>query len=212
MTMVKRRGALRLPVNGEEISVPSAVHLRCPKCGEIVLRFLDAKRLHEDAIAIYRKKHALLSADDAAQFIHALARLGFGRDGEAMGAKQTEHQPYRSTSTAWHLKPRMFDRQCEKTFDFYAEKDRLMTHEADIGPMIWDGKSTGTLLNVTRLLRQRKKVVVYNVRRRRFSELRNLSEWAAFVSGCDAEIRRKVEEKVAIEDRVERPIQQSLPT
>ncbi len=64
MTMVERRAALRLPVNGEEISVPSAVHLRCPKCGEIVLRFLDAKRLHEDAIAIYRKKHALLSADD----------------------------------------------------------------------------------------------------------------------------------------------------
>ena len=32
--------------------------------GEIVLRFQDAKRLHEDAIAIYRKKHALLSADE----------------------------------------------------------------------------------------------------------------------------------------------------
>jgi hypothetical protein len=45
--MVERRGALRLPVNGEEVSVPSALHLSCPKCGEIVLRFQDAKRLHE---------------------------------------------------------------------------------------------------------------------------------------------------------------------
>jgi hypothetical protein len=54
--MVERRGVLRLPANGEEISVPSAVHLGCPKCGEIVLRFQDAKRLHEDAIAIYRKE------------------------------------------------------------------------------------------------------------------------------------------------------------
>ena len=62
--MVEKRGALRLPVNGEEISVPSAVHLSCPKCGEIVLRFQDSKRLHEDAIAIYRKKHGLLSADE----------------------------------------------------------------------------------------------------------------------------------------------------
>lgn len=62
--MVERRGALRLPVNGQEISVPSAVHLRCSKCGEIVLRFHDAKRLREDAIAIYRKKHRLLSADE----------------------------------------------------------------------------------------------------------------------------------------------------
>jgi putative zinc finger/helix-turn-helix YgiT family protein len=62
--MVERRATLRLPVNGEDIPVPSAVHLRCPKCGEVVLRFQDAKRLREDAIAIYRKKHVLLSADD----------------------------------------------------------------------------------------------------------------------------------------------------
>jgi putative zinc finger/helix-turn-helix YgiT family protein len=62
--MVERRGVLRLPVNGEEISVPSALHLSCPKCGEIVLRFQDAKRLHEDAIATYRERHGLLSADE----------------------------------------------------------------------------------------------------------------------------------------------------
>ena len=62
--MVERRGTLRLPVNGEEIAVPSAAHLRCRKCGEVVLRFQDSKRLGEDAIAIYRRNHALLSADE----------------------------------------------------------------------------------------------------------------------------------------------------
>jgi len=61
--MKETRGRLSLPVNGEEISVPAAAHLKCPKCGEIVLRFQDATRLHEDAIAVYRKKHGLLSAD-----------------------------------------------------------------------------------------------------------------------------------------------------
>jgi len=61
---LERRGRLRLPVNGEEISVPSARFLGCPKCGEIVLRYEDSKRLHEDAIAIYRKRHGLLSADE----------------------------------------------------------------------------------------------------------------------------------------------------
>lgn len=61
--MVERRGVLRLPVNGEEIAVPGAVHLSCPKCHEVVLRLQDAKRLGEDAIAIYRKKHGLLSTD-----------------------------------------------------------------------------------------------------------------------------------------------------
>jgi putative zinc finger/helix-turn-helix YgiT family protein len=63
-TMMEKRGTLRLPVNGEEISVPSAAHLNCPKCGEVVLRFQDSKRLGGDAIAIYRKKHGLLSADE----------------------------------------------------------------------------------------------------------------------------------------------------
>jgi putative zinc finger/helix-turn-helix YgiT family protein len=63
-TMVEKRGTLRLPVNGEEIAVPSAAHLSCPRCGEVVLRFSDSKRLGEDAIGIYRKKHGLLSADE----------------------------------------------------------------------------------------------------------------------------------------------------
>jgi putative zinc finger/helix-turn-helix YgiT family protein len=63
-TMVVRRSTLRLPVNGEEIAVPSAAHLRCLNCGEILLRYQDSKRLGEDAIAIYRKKHGLLSADE----------------------------------------------------------------------------------------------------------------------------------------------------
>jgi putative zinc finger/helix-turn-helix YgiT family protein len=62
--MLERRGRLRLPINGEEVSVPSARFLGCPKCGEVVLRFQDSKRLHEDAIAIYRKRHRLLSADE----------------------------------------------------------------------------------------------------------------------------------------------------
>jgi putative zinc finger/helix-turn-helix YgiT family protein len=62
--MIEKRGALRLPVNGEEVSVPAALHLSCPKCGDVILRFQDAKRLHGDAIAIYRKKHGLLSADE----------------------------------------------------------------------------------------------------------------------------------------------------
>ncbi|HZX96014.1 MAG TPA: type II toxin-antitoxin system MqsA family antitoxin [Myxococcales bacterium] len=64
-TMMKQsRGRLKLPINGEEIAVPSASHLKCPKCGEIVLRLQEAKRLHEDASAIYRRKHGLLSADE----------------------------------------------------------------------------------------------------------------------------------------------------
>lgn len=62
--MREARGRLSLPINGEETVVTSAAHLKCPKCGEVMLRLQDAKRLHEDAVATYRKKHGLLSADD----------------------------------------------------------------------------------------------------------------------------------------------------
>jgi putative zinc finger/helix-turn-helix YgiT family protein len=61
--MVEKRATLRLPVNGEEIAVPAAAHLSCPKCGEILLRYQDSRRLGQDAIALYRTKHNLLSAD-----------------------------------------------------------------------------------------------------------------------------------------------------
>ena len=63
-TLVEKRGRLRFPVNGEEMNVPSASHLGCPRCGEIVLRYEDAQRLSEDAVALYRKKHKLLSAEE----------------------------------------------------------------------------------------------------------------------------------------------------
>ena len=53
--MRETRGRMRLTVSGEEISVPCTPHLRCPNCGEIVLRFHDARQLHEKA-AIHRKK------------------------------------------------------------------------------------------------------------------------------------------------------------
>src|SRR3989454_4214967 len=62
--MVNKRSTLRLPINGDEVAVASAAHLSCPKCGEIALRLQDSKRLGEDAIAIYRRKHGLLSADE----------------------------------------------------------------------------------------------------------------------------------------------------
>jgi len=62
--MKEASGTLKLPVNGESVAVQFAKHLRCPKCGEIVLRLRDAKRLQEDAVARYRSKNGLLSADE----------------------------------------------------------------------------------------------------------------------------------------------------
>jgi putative zinc finger/helix-turn-helix YgiT family protein len=62
--MHEKVGALRLPVNGEEVTVPDAGHLACPRCREVVLRLDESRRLRERAIAIYREKYELLSADE----------------------------------------------------------------------------------------------------------------------------------------------------
>ena len=62
--MRKGHGKLTLPVNGEEVAVPDAGHLRCPKCGEVVLRLDEARQLRERAFEIYRKNYGLLSADE----------------------------------------------------------------------------------------------------------------------------------------------------
>ena len=100
----------------------------------------------------------------------------------------------------------------EKNFDFYAAKDRLMSQQATVGLMIWDGKSVGTLLNVLRLLREKKKAVVYHVPERRFWELKKEAEWVFFASRCDAEIRNKVEQKASLEERSREHRQASLLT
>lgn len=62
--MTEARAALSLPVNGEDISVPKSPHFKCPKCGEVVLRRDHARALREAALALYRAKHDLLSADE----------------------------------------------------------------------------------------------------------------------------------------------------
>jgi adenine-specific DNA-methyltransferase len=76
-----------------------------------------------------------------------------------------------------------------------------MAIEATYGLMVWDGKSTGTLLNVLRLLRQDKKVVVYTVPDRQFSELKAYEQWHSFIAGHNAALRSETELAVALEDR-----------
>lgn len=88
-----------------------------------------------------------------------------------------------------------------KTYDFYAAKDRTMADDATIGFMVWDGKSKGTLLNVFRLLKQQKNAVVYNISEKRFHELKDLAHWEELLSHCDRELRNKIEQQTALEDQ-----------
>ncbi len=103
-----------------------------------------------------------------------------------------------------HWRTRRIDTDPRETgFQFYAAKDRAMAREADFGLMIWDGKSTGTLLNVLRLLRQDKKVVVYSVPDQGFSDLTSYSQWDGLIARHGEALRGAVAQKAAIEDRAE---------
>jgi putative zinc finger/helix-turn-helix YgiT family protein len=62
--MREKRGRLSFPVNGEEIRVPDATHLACPRGHDPVLRADDARRLRERALDLYRKKYGLLTAEE----------------------------------------------------------------------------------------------------------------------------------------------------
>ena len=62
--MTETMGTLKLPINGESVAVAQAAHLKCPDCGEIILRRDHARSLREGAMAHYRAKHGLLSAEE----------------------------------------------------------------------------------------------------------------------------------------------------
>lgn len=87
----------------------------------------------------------------------------------------------------------------DRSFSFYAAKDRAMADEASYGLMVWDGSSTGTLLNALRLIKQQKKVVLYSVPEKQFFEFREILQWENFVSGCGSNVRDSLERKADLE-------------
>jgi hypothetical protein len=98
----------------------------------------------------------------------------------------------------------------KRDFDFYATKDLRMSEEASFGLMIWDGKSAGTLMNVLRLIKRNKKVVIFEAPKHRFRELKSESEWKEFFSGCSEEVRQRIEKLSATDPKVATPVQTSL--
>jgi hypothetical protein len=85
-----------------------------------------------------------------------------------------------------------------RTFDFYASKDRLMAHEASVGFMIWDGKSKGTLLNVLRLLQAGKSVAVYIGPSKAFLDLKSMADWERRMPVSN-DLRERAEQQAASE-------------
>lgn len=66
-------------------------------------------------------------------------------------------------------------------FEFYVKKDIEMAKRADVGFMIWNGKSRGTFNNIINLLNFEKEVVLYYVPSHQFYYLKSMIELNNFI-------------------------------
>ena len=96
--------------------------------------------------------------------------------------------------TEWHIDAKPGDRG----FSFYAAKDSAMAREATVGLLLWDRKSVGTLVNVWRLVDQRKTAVVYLAPERRFVDVKAESVLAQLLASGGEDLRREFERKAGV--------------
>lgn len=83
-------------------------------------------------------------------------------------------------------------------FDFYATKDLSMAQNADIGFMIWNGKSKGTFNNMINLLNLEKEVILYYVHTKKiyqFKEMRHLEDFLNTNVKLDSKLKKLLPKK-----------------
>lgn len=86
--------------------------------------------------------------------------------------------------------------------DYYAEKDREMAKVADLGFVLWDGKSSGSVQNMISLLAQKKAVVAYYAPEKQFHNLRTENELVDLLAGCDDATLDDIDRKITLPDRL----------
>ncbi len=81
-----------------------------------------------------------------------------------------------------------------KNRDFFTVKDIQMSKDADIGLMIWDKKSQGTLRNAINLLMEDKEVDIFVYEEDKMYILKKILELEKLVQNCDTELQGKYKE------------------
>lgn len=86
---------------------------------------------------------------------------------------------------------------------FFTAKDIRMAEVADVGLMIWDAKSTGTLSNVIELLARKKKSVVFVNKAKVFKNVLTVEHLEELLSYMSDHAKQKADEKVKLFDRID---------
>ena len=71
-----------------------------------------------------------------------------------------------------------------------------MAREADVGLMLWDGQSCGTIVNVARMVAASKQVVVYVSARKDFLTVRSRLDLEAILTLYVPNVRRRIDEYI----------------
>ena len=86
---------------------------------------------------------------------------------------------------------------------FFTAKDIRMAEVADIGLMIWDTKSTGTLSNVIELLARKKKCVVFVNKAKVFKNISTVEHLEELLSFMSENAKQKADAKIRLFSRIE---------
>lgn len=84
-----------------------------------------------------------------------------------------------------------------RDFEFFTAKDAAMAREADVGLMLWDGQSSGTVVNAARLIAAGKPVVIYVAPEKEFRTLRSRFDFEALLTPCSADTRKRIDQYIA---------------
>jgi hypothetical protein len=75
-----------------------------------------------------------------------------------------------------------------KDREYYSVKDRVMSRDARCGLMLWDGESKGTLANISNLISERKRVLVYLSLVKKFYTLSSEEDLDALLGQCNGKV------------------------
>ena len=77
-----------------------------------------------------------------------------------------------------------------KGFEFYVQKDKAMAEKADLGFMIWNGKSKGTLNNIINLRKKSKYIMLFLTTKKEFFEIKTDEDLLNIIRICSEETKR----------------------
>ncbi|MDQ9948646.1 MULTISPECIES: hypothetical protein [Acinetobacter] len=89
------------------------------------------------------------------------------------------------------------------TRDFFTAKDIALANDADIGVMLWDKKSTGTLKNIIELIKQHKKVTVFLQQEKKFQRVYNVDEFLLITQKMSDLSLKNADKKINISKSIE---------